>query len=164
MLIQALWIMFAVILMIACAVLLVVEIFIPSLGLITVFALAALAGGVGIFFQLGLGTAGIWTAMVIVPVTWWIVYKTLPHTKIGQILELKKVEQTAGGIPDLPHLESLIGKIGTVAKPLRPVGICQFDEKKVTCVSETGFLEKGTNVTVIDVEGNKITVRKCETV
>ena len=57
MLIEMLWILFAVLLIVACAVLLVLEIFIPSLGLLTVFALAALAGGISIFFRIG-PTAG----------------------------------------------------------------------------------------------------------
>lgn len=159
---QVLWILFAIALMIACAILLVVEIFIPSLGLITLFALACLAGGVGIFFQLGLGWIGVWTAIVLVPIVWFFVYKWLPKTKLGRILELKKVEQANGGIPDLQHLESLLGKTGIVAKPLRPVGTCEFEGKKVTCVSEAGFMDKGTNVKVISVEGNKMTVRKLE--
>ncbi|MHC4925839.1 MAG: NfeD family protein [Planctomycetota bacterium] len=161
---QVLWILFAIVLLIACAILLVVEIFIPSLGLITVFALACLAGGVAIFFQLGFGWIGVWTAIVLVPIVWVIVYKWLPKTRIGRILELKKIEQANGGIPDLPHLESLLGQTGIVAKPLRPVGMCDFEGEKVACVSEAGFIEKGTNVKVIDVEGNKLTVREIENI
>lgn len=166
MLTEVLWILFAVILLIACAILLVIEIFVPSLGLVTVFALACLAWGIAIFFQISTaaGWIGVWTAIVLIPVVWIIVYKYLPKTKIGQILELKKVEQADGGIPDQEHLESLVGQTGIVAKPLRPVGTCQFGNTKVVCVSETGFIEKDTSVTVIDVEGNKITVRKLETV
>ena len=106
---QVLWILFAIALMVACAILLVVEIFIPSLGLITIFALACLAGGIGIFFQLGLGWIGVWTAIGLVPIVWFFVYKWLPKTKLGRILELKKVEQANGGIPDLPQLQSLLG-------------------------------------------------------
>ncbi len=163
--VTSLWILFAVFLLIACAILLVFEIFIPSLGLLTVFALACLVGGIAIFFQMGttIGWAGIWTAIVLIPAVWVIVYKWLPNTNIGRILELKKVEAADGGIPDKEHLQSLLGKHGTVAKPLRPVGICEFDGKKVVCVSESGFIENKTTIKVIHVEGNKITVRKIET-
>lgn len=162
---EILWILFAVLLLIACAALLVLEIFIPSLGLISVFAMACLAGGIWIFFEnTALGWIGVFIAIVVIPTVWIVVYKLLPKTKIGRILELKKVEQAGGGIPDLEQLESLLGKTGIVAKPLRPVGICDFDGEKIVCVSETGYIEKQTTVKVIHVEGNKITVRKLEAV
>ena len=161
---EALWILFAVVLLILCAVLLVFEIFIPSLGLLTATALLCLAGGMYIFFQISttVGWIGVWTAVVLIPTVWVIVYKLLPKTSIGRVLELKKVEQAMGGIPDQEHLESLMGRSGTVLTPLRPVGMCEFDGKKIVCVADTGYIEKQTQVKVIHVEGNKITVRKLE--
>ena len=166
MLAQILWILFAVLLLIFCAILLVFEIFIPSLGLLTATALLCLAGGIYIFFQIGtttVGWIGVWTAVVLIPIVWVLVYKLLPRTRIGKVLELKKVEQAMGGIPDQKHLESLIGQMGIVLTPLRPVGMCEFNAKKVVCVSEAGFIEKQTQVKVIHVEGNKVTARKIET-
>ncbi len=161
---EALWILFAVVLLILCAVLLVFEIFIPSLGLLTATALLCLAGGMYIFFQISttVGWIGVWTAVVLIPTVWVIVYKLLPKTSIGRVLELKKVEQAMGGIPDQEHLESLMGRSGTVLTPLRPVGMCEFDGKKIVCVADTGYIEKQTQVKVMHVEGNKITVRKLE--
>lgn len=165
MLVQILWIVFAVLLLVICAILLVFEIFIPSLGLLTAMALLCLAGGIYLFFEISptAGWVGVWTAIVLIPVVWVIVYKLLPKTKLGRVLELKKVEQAMGGIPDQKHLDTLVGKSGVVLSPLRPVGMCEFDGKKVVCVSETGFVEKQTPVKVIRVEGNKITVRNIET-
>ncbi len=165
MLTQALWILFAVVLLILCAILLVFEIFIPSLGLLTATALLCLAGGIYIFFQVSttVGWIGVWTAVVLIPAVWVIVYKLLPKTSIGRVLELKKVEQAMGGIPDQEHLESLMGQSGIVLTPLRPVGMCEFDGKKIVCVADTGYIEKQTQVKVIHVEGNKVIVRLLET-
>ena len=165
MLTQALWILFAVVLLILCAILLVFEIFIPSLGLLTATALLCLAGGIYIFFQVSttVGWIGVWTAVVLIPAVWVIVYKLLPKTSIGRVLELKKVEQAMGGIPDQEHLESLMGQSGIVLTPLRPVGMCEFEGKKIVCVADTGYVEKQTPVKVIHVEGNKVTVRKIDT-
>lgn len=164
MLAEALGITFAVFLFVLCAMLLVLEIFIPSLGLLTVLALICLGGGIALFFQISetVGWIGVWTAVVLIPVVWIIVYKLLPKTKIGQILELKKCEDALPGIPDQDKLDALVGHTGVVFSPLRPVGVCQFDGKKVVCVSEADFLSKNTNVKVIDVEGNKVTVRKMD--
>ena len=165
MLTQALWILFAVVLLILCAILLVFEIFIPSLGLLTATALLCLAGGIYIFFQVSttVGWIGVWTAVVLIPAVWVIVYKLLPKTSIGRVLELKKVEQAMGGIPDQEQLESLMGQSGIVLTPLRPVGMCEFEGNKIVCVADTGYVEKQTPVKVIHVEGNKVTVRKIET-
>ena len=165
MLTQVLWIAFAVLLLIFCAILLVFEIFIPSLGLLTATALLCLAGGIYIFFEISttVGWIGVWTAVVLIPAVWAIVYKLLPKTSIGRVLELKKVEQAMGGIPDQEHLESLMGQSGVVLTPLRPVGMCELGGKKIVCVADTGYIEKQTQVKVIHVEGNKVTVRKIET-
>jgi membrane-bound serine protease (ClpP class) len=124
-----------------------------------------LAGGIYIFFQVSttVGWIGVWTAVVLIPAVWVIVYKLLPKTSIGRVLELKKVEQAMGGIPDQEHLESLMGQSGIVLTPLRPVGMCEFDGKKIVCVADTGYIEKQTQVKVIHVEGNKVIVRLLET-
>ena len=166
MLAQALGITFAIFLFILCAMLLVLEIFIPSLGLLTVLALVCLAGGLALFFQVSaaVGWIGVWTAAILIPVVWVVVYKFFPKTKIGQILELKKTGDALPGIPDQEQLNALVGQTGVVVTPLRPVGMCEFDGKKVVCVSEADFVSKHTTVKVIHVEGNKVTVRKMDSV
>ena len=95
------------------------------------------------------------------PAVWAVLYKLMPRTRLGRLLALHRVEDSGGGIPDLEHLQSLQGRQGVVEKPLRPVGVCRFDDQAVTCVAETGFVGKDTAVEVIHVEGNKIIVRPC---
>jgi membrane-bound serine protease (ClpP class) len=165
MLIPTLWILFAIVLLILCAILLVFEIFIPSFGLLTAAALLCLAGGIYLFFQISAtaGWIGVWTAVVLIPTVWIIVYKRLPKTKIGRILELHNVLKVISGVPDQEQLDALEGQSGVVLSPLRPVGMCELDGKKVVCVADTGYIEKETAVKVIHVEGNKVTVRKLET-
>jgi membrane-bound serine protease (ClpP class) len=162
MLAQILTLGFGVLLMILCAVLLVFEIFIPSLGLLTVGALLCLAGGLSLFFQVSesVGWIGVWIAVVLIPTVWVIVYKLLPKTKIGRILELHKAMKVISGVPDQEKLNALQGQTGIVLSPLRPVGMCELNGKKVVCVADTGYIEKQTQVKVIHVEGNKVTVRK----
>lgn len=162
MLAQILWILFAVLLLIFCAILLVFEIFIPSLGLLTATALLCLAGGIYVFFQISAaaGWVGVWTAIILIPIVWVLVYKLLPKTKLGRILELHSALKAISGVPDQEKLDALEGLTGVVLSPLRPVGMCEFNGKKVVCVSEAGYIEKNTQVKVIHVEGNKVTVRK----
>ena len=165
MLAQVFTLSFAVLLLILCAVLLVFEIFIPSLGLLTVAALLCLAGGLALFFQVSesVGWIGVWTAVVLIPMVWVIVYKLLPKTKIGRILELHKAMKVISGVPDQEKLDALEGQTGVVLSPLRPVGMCELDGKKIVCVADTGYIDNEMQVKVIHIEGNKVTVRKLET-
>lgn len=156
-------ILFALLLYLLCAVLLVLEIFIPSLGLLTVFALAALAWGVYLFFSLGTaaGWFGVGAAFFLVPAFWVLTYKLFPLTRLGKTMILQKVDRGIGdAIPDRDDLRELVGRQGVVVGPLRPVGICDFDGRRVACLSESGFISRDTPVEVIRVEGNKVTVQE----
>ena len=63
------WLLFAVFLFVACAALIVAEVFIPSGGVLSICALACVAGGVAIFFRYSVvaGWVGVVVAMVMVP-------------------------------------------------------------------------------------------------
>ena len=161
MLTQVLWIAFAILLLVFCAILLVFEIFIPSLGLLTAAALLCLAGGIYIFFQISttVGWIGVWTAVILIPIVWMLVYKMKKKTKIGRILELHGALKVISGVPDQEKLDALEGQTGIVLSPLRPVGMCEIDGKKIVCVADTGYIEKETQIKVIHIEGNKVTVR-----
>jgi membrane-bound serine protease (ClpP class) len=161
-LIMALWILFAFLLFVVCAVLLVIEIFVPSFGLITVFALSCLAGGIAIFFRYGpfTGWIGVITAIISIPTVWIITYRIFPRTRFGRHIILANPKRPPGdAIPDTPELESMLGSIGIVTSPLRPVGMCDFNGKRIECVAETAYIEKDKKVKVIHVEGTQLTVR-----
>ncbi|MCK5241128.1 nodulation protein NfeD [bacterium] len=54
---------------------------------------------------------------------------------------------------------ALIGSVGKATTTLRPVGKGQFGQKLLDVVAESGFIEKDTSITIIDVTGNRILVR-----
>ena len=56
-------------------------------------------------------------------------------------------------------LEAMLGSEGSVLTPLRPVGMCDFDGKRVECVAETGYIDRESKIRVIHVEGTQLTVR-----
>ncbi len=156
------WIGFAVFLYFACAVLIVAEIFVPSGGLISIAALACLVVGLMIFFKLeGVPRwVGIVTALVEIPVVLVVTYKIFPNTRFGKSVTLAPPKKQAGeGVPDSEELKGLLGAVGEVITPLRPVGMVDFDGRRVECVAESGYVDKGTQVKVIDVESTQLTVR-----
>lgn len=163
--IMAMWLIFALFLFGLCAVLLVLEIFVPSFGLLTVCSLASLAGGVSIFFKFGpiSGWIGVGAAVVIIPIVWIITYRLFPKTPFGKHVTLGKPDREKGdGIPDMKDIEAMLGADGIVITPLRPVGMCNFDGKRIECVAETGYIERESKIRVIHVEGTQLTVRLLE--
>jgi len=159
------WLAFAIFLYFACAVLIIAEVFVPSGGLLGIFALVCLIGGVAIFFRHSMvaGWVGIGVALVMIPSTLAIAYKIFPKTRFGKSVTLTPSERQQGdAIPDTIELKGLLGAAGMVITPLRPVGMCDFSGQRVECVAESGYVEKGSKVKVIDVESTKVTVRIIE--
>jgi len=54
----------------------------------------------------------------------------------------------------------LIGKSGFAQTPLRPVGNVCVDNQKYQAISESGFIEKDTPISVISVRNNDLIVRR----
>lgn len=52
------------------------------------------------------------------------------------------------------------GKEGTVATDMRPSGTVEIEGVRVDAISEGLYIKKGEKVKVVNVEGNKITVRR----
>ena len=154
--------LFVVFLFLACSVLLVAEIFLPSGGLLTVGALACVAGGITLSFQqsVALGWVGVGVAVVLIPTVLVIAYRIFPRTRFGQSVTLTPSQRSVGdAVPDTAQLKELLGEIGKVKTPLRPVGICDFSGQRLECVAESGYVETGNDVEVIRVQGTQLTVR-----
>jgi membrane-bound ClpP family serine protease len=159
------WLVFAVFLFFVCAVLIIAEVFVPSGGLLSVLALACLGGGIAMFFHHSIiaGWIGVGIAAVMIPAVLIFAYKLFPKTRFGKSVILTPPERPQGdAIPDTEALKKLLGAVGVVLTPLRPVGMCDFAGRRVECVAESGYVDKGKKVKVIDVESTQLTVRTIE--
>jgi membrane-bound ClpP family serine protease len=65
--------------------------------------------------------------------------------------------EAVGGIPAVSP--SLLGAIGTAATPLRPSGKARFGDDFLDVVSEGDYVQPGSRVQVIEIEGNRIVVK-----
>jgi membrane-bound serine protease (ClpP class) len=156
------WLVLAVILFLACAALLIAEVFIPSGGILSIFSMGCLMAGLVIFFKHNttMGIVGITVALIMIPAVLIIAYRILPDSKFGKKVFLSPpVRQKGDAIPDMDHLKDMLGAVGSVITPLRPVGMADFDGSRIECVSESGFIDNEKNVKIIKVEGTQLTVR-----
>ncbi|MHC4573790.1 MAG: NfeD family protein [Planctomycetota bacterium] len=159
------WFAFAIFLYFACAVLIIAEVFVPSGGIISICALACLIGGTAIFFRYSTtaGWIGVVIAGIMIPSVLIVAYKVFPKTRFGKSVTLAPPERQRGdAIPDTMELKELLGAVGTVITPLRPVGMCDFSGRRVECVAESGYVDKDKTIKVIRVEGTQLTVRLVE--
>ncbi len=156
------WLLFAVFLYLACAALIIAEVFIPSGGLLSILSFACFIGGAVLFFKQGtiIGWLGLAIAAVMIPAALIYAYHLFPKTRFGKSVTLTPPQRQQGdAIPDTDKLKEMLGGVGVVVTPLRPVGMCDFSGQRLECVAESGYVDKGKKVRVIHVESTQLTVR-----
>ncbi|MBX3374874.1 MAG: NfeD family protein [Phycisphaeraceae bacterium] len=151
-------------------VLVVLELFIPSGGLISLVAAAAAIGSIAAFFRydttVGFGALGVY--LVLIPVGMLFFFKVWVHTGIGRRMILGGPDALEE--PTLDEAESerrrrfeqvqgLIGAEGIAETSLRPIGVVRIAGRRVDAMAEMGIIDAGTPVTVVSVYDNQIKVR-----
>ncbi len=144
--------------------LIVLELFIPSHGVLTLAAAVSLIYGIVQCFMVNQWLGFVVSIVVIASVPVFIVtlVKIWPNTWIGKRITIRKAQKSVpgGSIPDTGKLDKLLGDTGEAITDLRPVGAVMFGDERVDCVSETGQIDKGSQVAVIRVEGVRGVVRE----
>jgi membrane-bound ClpP family serine protease len=99
-------------------------------------------------------------------VAWAIVLAWyLPHLPFASRMVLKPVEEDVenldqeSGSPGEANA-GLLGAIGIAATALRPAGKVRFGDAYVDVVAEGDYVETGSRVQVIEIEGNRIVVKE----
>lgn len=72
---------------------------------------------------------------------------------------LSSAESSEAGYRTSEDLDIFVGREGTATSVLRPTGIADFDGVRLNVSSEGDFVQAGTRVRIISVEGHKILVR-----
>jgi len=146
------------------AVFIVLELFIPSHGLLALLAAACLILGIYKCYLVSnlLGVVVAVLILVSLPFLILVMVRVWPDTWIGRRIAIKKAEQAQPGqsIPDAQKLDKLLGQVGQAATDLRPVGAVMFGTQRVDCVAQTGQILKGSQVKVVRVEGVRVVVRE----
>ncbi len=145
-----------------------IELFVPSGGIIGFFATLCLVGGLICLFWVNKTAGVIATIIVLIAAPFLIGFalKIFPQTPIGRMLTLnirqkadfsdsQKLDENAGIAADVA-----IGAKGSAITDLRPVGTCKINGIRHECLAESGIIDSGKNVTVVAITGMEIKVRE----
>lgn len=141
---------------------------IPGFGVAGLLGILALLAGFGSSL---VGAGATWAAiatavvraglsLVLAIVGGFILFRFLPRLPIGRRLILDTGLAAGAGYRSEPESDRRwLGHQGMTVSALRPSGIAQLDGERVDVVSDGMFLEPGTRIEVIRVDGNRIVVR-----
>ena len=143
------------------AILVVVEIFVPAHGAMAVVGLGVLAYALVQTFMLSsiAGLIMLAALAVILPTMAIIAVKTWHRTFIGRRMSPPNPVLTDEDRLSIEPLRMLIGRPGRALTPLRPVGTCEFDGKRVECMAELGMIDKDTEVEAVGLVDRTVSVR-----
>ena len=143
------------------------EIFlIPGFGVVGVLGLLSFGGGIVLSFPtISQGITALMIAIVMTIVIVYFLFKALfargYKVKAGPLSKLiLQLEETPDrGYVSIKDRKYLLGKVGYVVTPLRPIGTVMIENEKVDASSEGGFVDQGMKVEVIEADGMRIVVR-----
>jgi membrane-bound serine protease (ClpP class) len=148
----------AVGLLVAAALFCFLEVFTPSMGILTALGLCCAVGSCWAAFTVGPGTGAAFVGLNIAGIVggFLVGFKVLPHSPLahrGSHLE-------DGPYEPVEAVADLAGASGAAHTDLRPGGTALISGRKVDVVAEGGYIDRGTRVRVVRVEGTKVVVRK----
>jgi len=158
----------------AAILLLFIELFVPSGGIIALCSGVAVIGSLVAFFSHSSTTGLIAMVLYIVigPVALWFGFKWFESSPMGRRLILGAEDDLPGRTPeeayaasaaaqhDRAHqLDKYIGCRGMTESDLRPVGMIRIDGDRHEALAETGVIDANIEVEVVEVYDNQLKVR-----
>ncbi|MBU0719614.1 MAG: hypothetical protein KJ749_15325 [Planctomycetes bacterium] len=141
---------------------LIAEIFIPSHGVLSVAGIGFLVAAVAKTFTYGgraAGVVAVLACLVFVPAFAFVAIKYWHRTPIGRLIAPPNPVRTASdtSVP-VDELRALLGQRGRTLSPLRPVGIGEFNGKRISCVAEHGMIEVNVEIEGTGIKGANLVV------
>ncbi|MSR75003.1 MAG: hypothetical protein EXS14_06005 [Planctomycetes bacterium] len=144
----------AIILMLVAFLLVTIECFIPSFGLLGILAATAYAFALMEAFAVEAATG--WTfvglGVVLLPLALLLGFRVLPKTPVGRALILQPPT------PSKAVHAVAVGARGQTLTDLRPAGAAEFAGSRIDVVSSGTFIAQATLIRVLSVEGTRIVV------
>lgn len=143
--------------------LLIVEMFIPGFGI---------AGGSGlILLVLGIILTArtpfeafvmLVIVLILVSLVLAVILRSAKKGKLSKKLILWSAAKHEDGFSASSDMSALLGKEGIALTVLRPAGTGQFSGQRLDVVTEGNFMEKGTKIKIVRIDGRRIVVESIE--
>jgi membrane-bound serine protease (ClpP class) len=143
---------------------LVAELFIPSHGVLTVLGVGLLIAGIVQtyhYFGQRAGSLATLACLVGLPIFAMAAIKIWPKTWVGRRVAPRNpiITSRDTSVP-VDELSRYIGQTGRSITPLRPVGFCEFQGRRVPCIAEFGLIESGVAVEGVRLAGANLAVEQ----
>ncbi len=151
---------FPIILQILGFLVIMAEIFIPSLGLLTVIALGIFAYSLYLVYSGISTTAGmVFTGIdvILIPVMIIVSIKILARSPLSLKQELSKKD---GVVSQKLELMRYLNMEGLSVTDLRPAGTAMIDQQRLDVVTDGEYVEKNRPIVVTGISGNRIVVEQ----
>ena len=133
-------------------ILVVLEFFIPSGGLIALGAIVCLLYSIYEVFLVSPVAAFILVVMTVIYVFFAVRWGLRRLSFSGNVAGVATGK-------DVKNAASRIGEEGKAVTSLRPSGVAQFGNQRLDVVTRGGFVEAGDRVVILSAEGNRIVVK-----
>jgi membrane-bound serine protease (ClpP class) len=155
------WIL-PLVLQIMAMVTVVAEIFIPSMGLLSIIALSLI--GYSLFlvfntFSMSVFYVVIGVDLIVLPVMFILGFKAL---EVSPLSLKKKLSASQGVVSQSPNLKNYLNCTGHSLSTLRPSGMALIDGVRLDVVTDGEFIEADTPLRVCKVTGNQVIVCRLE--
>ena len=152
----------ALLLYIAALALALVDLFVPSGGMLLVLATLAALAAVLFGFRSGntVGMGMLTLVVATIPIFVFLAIKIWPHTPLGKriILNLPSSELPAAG-GEADPLQELVGCVLLAETAFLPTGQLRVGHRRFNAMAESGFIEAGSHVRVLSVHERSLVVR-----
>jgi len=138
----------------------VTEIFIPSLGILTLIALSLFIYSLYIVYTSISTTVGVIFTIIditMVPLILLMGVKILASSPLALKRELSK---ETGVESQQKDIKKYVNMTGTAITDLRPAGIAQIESHRLDVVTDAEYIQAGTPVIVTGATGNRIIVEE----
>ncbi len=140
----------------------IAEIFIPSLGLLTLIALGIFFYSLYLVFTTISSTAGLVMTgldIVLIPLLIILGMKLLAKSPLALKRELSKQN---GVMSQSRDLETYVDEKGVSVTDLRPAGMAEIASQRLDVVTDGEYIDSGTPIVVTGVTGNQIIVERIQ--
>jgi membrane-bound ClpP family serine protease len=151
-------------LLLAGLLIMMLEVFVPSGGVLGFLSIVSLVAAVGMAFMtrgVAVGVAVLAVTCAAVPLVLGVAFQFFPRTPLGRRV-LPPPPSPEDVVPDVERrrlLRGLVGRPGRAEADMLPWGRVLLDGTSREAVSESGVIAAGSEIEVVDVQGSALVVR-----